>query len=405
MSMQLVLVIAPNASEQMGGEAMKALQIYREFKALRPNTVLITHARNRDELHGRLGMTDVVLIPDDLLSVAIWRSVVFRPVLDYWFFRNAVKAAEAIAASAGLPGREVVIYQAEPNSPVLPRILAKGFVNTFGPVNGNIYYPKLFRAHEALWPRMRRLFHFPLQRINRVLPRGIKAAQLVLTAGGRRTRDSLLAAGCPPQILLDCIDCGIAEALLQRPRIAHEGRNLRFVHFGRLVFHKGTFLIIKSLAKTKTPVRLDIIGKGPELERCRALAAALSLQDRITFLQPYRDQAALFDSLAHYRGMVLPSFEDANGMVVQEAMALGLPSICLDWGGPQLLVEHGRSGYLVEPDSEEQITSDIAGHLDALAQDARLAEGFSVAGRARAVEWGWPNVAARWLEAFGRLRA
>ncbi len=403
--MQSVILIAPNASEQMGGEAMKALQIYREFKALRPDTVMVTHERNRAELHGRLGLTDVVLIRDDLPSIAMWKSVVLRPFLDYWFFRLAVAEAKAIAAKAGRAAADVVIYQAEPNSPVLPRILADGFVNTFGPVNGNIYYPPLFRGNETFWARMRRRMHFPVQRLNRMLPVGIKKAHLILTAGGERTRDSLLAAGCPPAILMDCIDCGIAEALLRRPRIEHRGENLRFVHFGRLVFHKGTFLILKSLARTTLPVRLDIVGTGPELERCRALARALSLDARVSFLPPYRDHATLFDALSQYRGMVLPSFEDANGMVVQEAMAIGLPSVCLDWGGPQLLIEHGRSGYLVAPRTEDQITADIAAHLDRLAGDPQLAERFSLAGRERATSWRWPSVAATWLAAFERLRA
>ena len=45
---------------------------------------------------------------------------------------------------------------------------------------------------------------------------------------------------------------------------------------------------------------------------------------------------------------------------LQQAMALGLPAICMDWGGPQLLVEHEKTGYLIEPTTVEQITDKMA---------------------------------------------
>src|SRR5262249_28426081 len=155
-----------------------------------------------------------------------------------------------------------------------------------------------------------------------------------------RTRDSLLTAGGDASRMVDCVDCGVPEGLLDRPRITHQGPNRRFVHFGRLVFHKGTAMIVRALACTKEAVRLAIVGRGPGLERCGALAAELKLGERVRFVDWYERHEDLIASFSNYRGMVLPSLEDANGIVVQEAMALGLPPICLDWGGPQLLIEH-----------------------------------------------------------------
>jgi glycosyltransferase involved in cell wall biosynthesis len=261
----------------------------------------------------------------------------------------------------------------------------------------------MFRADEKPWARLRRILHFPIQRFNRVFFRGITRANLILTAGGERTRTSLLAAGCKPEILADSLDCGIADELLARPRIVHKGSNPRFVHFGRLVFHKCTFLIIESLMKTKHPIQLDVIGSGPELANCKALATRLGLDDRVTFRPSYTRQSDLFDALGQYRALVLPSIEDANGMVVQEAMALGLPSICLDWGGPQLLVENERTGYLVRPEEREQVTREMAACMDRLAEDGALAESFSIAGRERAESWRWSRTARDWLALFDRI--
>lgn len=390
----LLILIAPNVSQQMGGEAIKALQIFQELGKLHPNTVQITHGRNRAEIE-RLGLKNVEFVDDTRWMLFIYHSVILRPLMDVLFSAHAVRLAEKIARERG--AERVVIHQTEPNSPVLPRTLSSRHVNVFGPINGNIYYPAIFRHRETKWVRLRRVLHMPLQRLNRLRPGGLKRAEQILVAGGTRSLASLRAAGCPPDILRESLDCGIPDRLLDRPRVTQSGVNLRFIHFGRLVFHKGTALIIESLAKTRLPVCLDIVGRGPELDHCRETVQRLGLSDRVRFLDWYTAQEDLLESFSQYRGVVLPSIEDANGIVIQEAMALGLPPICLDWGGPSLLVEHGRSGYLVEPTSIDHITSGLAECMDRLSQDGELAEAMSVAARDTAQQWRWTKVAAEWL--------
>jgi glycosyltransferase involved in cell wall biosynthesis len=398
----LVILIAPNVGEQMGGEAIKALQIFREIKRIHPRTIQITHERCRAELSGRLHLPDVHYVNDTFISVLLWKTKLFHMLLDPWFCRRAIRMAEHIAEGPRLVGNSIVIHQSLPNSPVMPRFVSDRHPNVFGPVNGNIYYPPIFRKYESLSASFRRIFHMKAQLINRLLFHGLRRANAVLYAGGARTRNSLVAAGCHEHILFDSVDCGIADSILNRKRIGHSGINLRFVHYGRLVFHKGTSLAIESLTKTTLPVCLDIVGSGPELDRCKELVATLGLEERVKFVDWFTSHQDLINNLSKYRGVVLPSIEDANGIVVQEAMALGLPPICLDWGGPQLLVEDKVSGYLVSPNSMSAITSDIAANLDRLAGDPALAESFSIAAKQRAETWRWSKVARAW---FGMYEA
>jgi glycosyltransferase involved in cell wall biosynthesis len=399
----LVILIAPNVSEQMGGEAIKALQIFREIKKLNPRTIQITHERCKAELSDRLVLENICYVNDDILSLSLWRSKVFRALLDPWFCIKALRLAERIAAEQGMTGKSVIVHQTEPNSPVMPRFISGRHSNFFGPVNGNIYYPECFRKNESFSTSMRRFFHMKIQFVNRFLFRDLVRADAVLCAGGARTRSSLEAAGCPSDIILDSVDCGVSDEILDKSRIHQTGVNLNFVHYGRLVFHKGTALAIESLAKTVLPICLDIIGRGPELDRCKKLVDQLGLQERVKFIDWFPSHEQLINKLSKYRGVVLPSIEDANGIVVQEAMALGLPTICLNWGGPQLLVQHNLSGYLIEPESKNLIISSMATHLDQLASDAQLAENFSLAAKSRAEEWRWSNVAASWLNMYGAV--
>jgi glycosyltransferase involved in cell wall biosynthesis len=384
----------------MGGEAIKALQIFREFKKLNNNTYQITHERCEAELSGRLHMTDVHYVRDTWVAIFLWRSIVFRRLLDVWFSAKAIKLAEDIAKSKGKANRSTVIHQTEPNSPVQIRIFSSICFNAIGPINGNIYYPKVFRENEAFGTVLRRKLHFPMQYLSALILRQAKKVDLVWAAGGDRTMTSLLAAGYDRCIIKETVDCGIGDEIIDQPRITHTGENFQFVHYGRLVYHKGTFLAIEALKKSDNRVTLDIIGSGPELEACRRLVSELQLQGRVKFLSWFESHPELLRSLRKYRGMVLPSFEDANGIAVQEALALGLPPICLNWGGPQLLIMNEKTGFLVDPTSKAEIVLGIANAYDRLGRNPKLAEEMSIAGRAHAETWRWSRVASGWMAGY-----
>ena len=48
--------------------------------------------------------------------------------------------------------------------------------------------------------------------------------------------------------------------------------------------------------------------------------------------------------------IVLPSVREQFGQVLVEGMACGLPAIAVDAYGPAEIVDHGETGWLVEPD-------------------------------------------------------
>lgn len=398
-----IVLIAPNVSAQMGGEAMKALQIFEQVSKLAPGTLQITHARNRRELDLHPLRKFIRFVEDDRVAITLWRSRVLRSAVDWWFSRRAVSLAEQIGAQTTTHQR-LILHQTEPNSPVVPRAISKHHINIFGPINGNIYYPPCFRAHESYAARARRVLHMPLQKLSRIFPSGLQRADSILAAGGHRTTTSLRAAGVPANTITETLDCGIPDELLDRPRIQHSGNNHRFLHYGRLVFHKGTSLILNGLKLSKSNACLDIIGRGPELEPLRDLASRLGLSERVRFLDWYPDRRDLFASFSNYRAVILPSLEDANGIVVQEAMALGLVPICLDWGGPQLLIRNDVDGFLIAPTDAHHIAMELAKTMDEIGQDGERAEALSTRARERAESWRWSRVAAEWVDHYRELR-
>jgi glycosyltransferase involved in cell wall biosynthesis len=68
------------------------------------------------------------------------------------------------------------------------------------------------------------------------------------------------------------------------------------------------------------------------------------------FLAGWHGHDELPSFLAASDVVVLPSVREQFGQVIVEGMACGLPSIAVDAFGPAEIIEHGVTGWLVEPD-------------------------------------------------------
>src|SRR5438034_5648437 len=110
----LIILIAPNVGEQMGGEAIKALQIFRELSKVHPATIQITHERNKAELSDRLRLSDVYYVADTPVALFLWHSRIFKWLLDPWFCRKAVRLAEMLAYEKRSTFVGAIIHQTEP---------------------------------------------------------------------------------------------------------------------------------------------------------------------------------------------------------------------------------------------------------------------------------------------------
>src|SRR6266550_1835961 len=88
-----VILIAPNVSEQMGGEAIKALQIYQELERQGIEVQQITHDRVKRELDSKFPRMHVTYVKDTFLQRFFWKSRVLRPLVGLHFQRRAARLA------------------------------------------------------------------------------------------------------------------------------------------------------------------------------------------------------------------------------------------------------------------------------------------------------------------------
>ncbi len=104
----------------------------------------------------------------------------------------------------------------------------------------------------------------------------------------------------------------------------------------RLMPSKGGALAIRALLHLPE-WHLFVAGTGPDEARLRRLARRLDVAGRVHFLgwQPRKELIRLMSEEADV--FLYPSIREAAGWVVAEAVACGLPVVCLDRGGPPLL--------------------------------------------------------------------
>jgi sucrose synthase len=72
----------------------------------------------------------------------------------------------------------------------------------------------------------------------------------------------------------------------------------------------------------------------------------------------------LYRMVADHRGaFVQPALFEAYGLTVIEAMSCGLPTFATCYGGPSEIIEHGRSGFHINPNQGDAAAELIADFL------------------------------------------
>lgn len=105
---------------------------------------------------------------------------------------------------------------------------------------------------------------------------------------------------------------------------------------------------------------LVVLGDGPLRKHLLTLRAKLALE-RYVAMPGFKQ----YDELPAYYGLaegfIIPSSREQWGLVVNEAMAAGLPVLVSSACGSSELVEDGRNGFVLDPESVDEIATALRG--------------------------------------------
>lgn len=158
-----------------------------------------------------------------------------------------------------------------------------------------------------------------------------------------------------------------------------------FIFVGRFVDKKNLVELVEGYALYAAAAgpaarRLVLIGAGPEEPSIRARAEALGITAMIDF-PGFLGPEAVAQRLSQGLALVLPSAEEQWGLVVNEALAFGLPAIISPAvGSGDLLIRNLVNGYVIELGAPEG----LAAAMTALAGDEARWRAMVTASHARA---------------------
>ena len=171
----------------------------------------------------------------------------------------------------------------------------------------------------------------------------------------------------------------------------------------RLIPERRYDIVLRAFAKVhsqKSNVFLTIVGDGPDCEQLKSFVAELNLSDSIRFTGRVL-HSEVFKYMASADVYVSATTVEAGGSSVAEAAAYGLPAVVTRVGFPAQLVVDGQTGFVVEPNNEDE----LAEAMIKLVEDAELRQKAGEDMRSRVNELGlsWPACAEKTMEVYKNL--
>ena len=121
--------------------------------------------------------------------------------------------------------------------------------------------------------------------------------------------------------------------------------NTGFLFVGRLTEEKGIALLARAARDAELP--LSIVGDGPLLDDLRRLGGTVTCTG-------WLEGAGVAAAMKQARALIFPStWHETGGLVVLEALALGIPVIVSRVTAPVDFIEDGVNGFIIDPEDRD----------------------------------------------------
>lgn len=330
------------------------------------DTTVVTQVRNRPNIEKvGMGRAKVVYVDNEYVAAPVHRLAIWLRGGDKvaWTTNVAMTYPSYIAFEREVwrrfrrelrDGQFDIVHRLTPMSPTLPSPMAAWSPVPFvlGPLNGGLPWPSQYLGEQKR--ERERLSN--VRSAHRVLPyyRSTYARSTVLAAF-QHTIDDLLPMA--RRRAIDFPEVGFDPATFHPSANRQESDTLTFLFVGRLVPYKCADVVVEAFARVPElrRHRLRIVGDGPERPMLEQKIRENNLQSQVE-LVGWKSQAGVAEEMRSADVFAFPSIRELGAGVVIEAMACGLPSVVIDYGGPGGLIRNG-TGIRVPLQPKESVIS------------------------------------------------
>lgn len=169
----------------------------------------------------------------------------------------------------------------------------------------------------------------------------------------------------------------------------------------RLALEKNIAFLLQMarvLANDLPDLLFVIAGEGPDAARLHALTRSLDLQRHVRFLSNLDRRTELLDCYRAADAFVFASPTETQGLVLIEAMALGVPIVSTAVMGTATVLRGAGSALVAPPEVDA-----FAGLVRRLLQDPELRASLSAAGPLDAQRWSSDALMQQVVDLYARL--
>lgn len=237
-----------------------------------------------------------------------------------------------------------------------------------------------------------------------------------ITVNSPATREAVLAL--KPDIKnLHEIPMGIPESIAAEKRektwgkdTQQQGEPLTIIFVGRLAAEKGVEDLLNAgriLIQKGINIRLILVGDGQERQDFESISRTLGIEAHTDFIGalPHNQVLALLQKADVF---VAPSritkdgWQEAQGLSIAEAMAVGIPVVATRVGGIPSMVQHRETGLLVSP----QAPLELAQAMEFLLSNRGIASEMARRARTFILDYcGQSRVTATFADLFDKIAA
>jgi len=172
---------------------------------------------------------------------------------------------------------------------------------------------------------------------------------------------------------------------------------LRILFLGNVIERKGLHTLLKALNSRIPAYSLDVVGSldvEPAYARKMQQFVRANRLAPITHFHGPLGPERLKSKLQQAHILIVPSSYEGFGIAYLEGMGFGLPAIGTTAGAAGEVIEHEKTGYLIEPGDHQALGQ----YLTALSKDRALLEKLSLNARSRY------NEQPSWNDTVGQIR-
>jgi len=165
--------------------------------------------------------------------------------------------------------------------------------------------------------------------------------------------------------------------------ISIKNNKINLIITGRLVPFKNVISVVKALKyiSSEYNYQLTVIGSGPEEKRIKNALVLLNLSNKVKFIKETTRNEVL-TALSKSDIYLFPSLREGGSWALMEAMAVGLPVICLNWSGMEIITDDA-SAIRLPVTNPQQMPKDLASAICKLIDNPSLRNEMGMHGRER----------------------